>query len=126
MQKLTRYSASSATSGKLEPAIISIIDTVHREPSTLLRDKGDTVSRVGIIQRRFALTSLNREHNIFPSITVHSIPFYHYKHSLKMPSYPVPIEDEVFRSMKVDNFSKTPYSDATQVGKIFIYYNFCL
>ena len=40
-----------------------------------------------------------------------------------MPSYRVPIEDEVFRSMKVDNFSKTPYSDATQVGKPFTAYN---
>ena len=38
-----------------------------------------------------------------------------------MPSYRVPIEDEVFRSMKVDNFSKTPYSDATQVSGSFIY-----
>ena len=37
-----------------------------------------------------------------------------------MPSYRVPIEDEVFRSMKVDNFSKTPYSDATQVSGSFI------
>ena len=37
-----------------------------------------------------------------------------------MPSYRVPIEDEVFRSMKVDNFSKTPYSDATQVSWSFI------
>ena len=37
---------------------------------------------------------------------------------VKMPSYRVPIEDEVFRSMKVDNFSKTPYSDATQVCDI--------
>ena len=39
-----------------------------------------------------------------------------------MPSYRVPIEDEVFRSMKVDNFSKTPYSDATQVSGSFIRY----
>ena len=41
---------------------------------------------------------------------------------VKMPSYRVPIEDEVFRSMKVDNFSKTPYSDATQVCKLQIIY----
>ena len=39
-----------------------------------------------------------------------------------MPSYRVPIEDEVFRSMKVDNFSKTPYSDATQVCELATYY----
>ena len=46
----------------------------------------------------------------------------HYQDNIKlvkMPSYRVPIEDEVFRSMKVDNFSKTPYSDATQVCDIF-------
>ena len=43
-----------------------------------------------------------------------------YKTLKKMPSYRVPIEDEVFRSMKVDNFSKTPYSDATQVSGSFI------
>ena len=43
------------------------------------------------------------------------------KLSKKMPSYRVPIEDEVFRSMKVDNFSKTPYSDATQVSGSFIW-----
>ena len=44
------------------------------------------------------------------------------KLSKKMPSYRVPIEDEVFRSMKVDNFSKTPYSDATQVSGSCIWY----
>ena len=42
------------------------------------------------------------------------------RYLVKMPSYRVPIEDEVFRSMKVDNFSKTPYSDATQVGYIIL------
>ena len=31
------------------------------------------------------------------------------------PTYRVSLEDEVFRSMKVDNGSRTPYSDATQV-----------
>lgn len=28
-------------------------------------------------------------------------------------------DDEVFRSMKIDQGSKTPYSDATQVRKLF-------
>ena len=30
--------------------------------------------------------------------------------------------EEVFRSMKIDQESKTPYSDATQVRHKFIYY----
>jgi len=60
MQKLTRYLASSATSGKLEPAIISIIDTVHHHSDPYIHPsvcviKEDTASTVGI-QRQFALT----------------------------------------------------------------------
>lgn len=31
------------------------------------------------------------------------------------------LEDEVFRSMKINHASKTPYSDATQVSSIEFY-----
>ena len=30
------------------------------------------------------------------------------------------VEDEVFRSMKINQESKTPYSDATQVRKLYL------
>ena len=39
------------------------------------------------------------------------------------PTYRVSLEDEVFRSMKVDNGSRTPYSDATQVGTNTLYFD---
>ena len=33
-----------------------------------------------------------------------------------LPPHLYAMADRAFRSMKVDNFSKTPYSDATQVS----------
>ena len=38
------------------------------------------------------------------------------KNSLVMAEEPTVSENGIFRSMKIDQGSKTPYSDATQVG----------